>query len=100
MTAPGYAPSTAVAVKPKADADALTIIAFIAAFFLPLLALIMGHVAIAQAHRKNMRASSLAVWATVLGWVFTALAVLLIVLFAVAFGAAVVQTGNTSPGGY
>src|SRR5215475_11346717 len=99
MTAPGYTKPSTIAVKPKADADALSIVAFIAAFFLPLLALIMGHVSISQAHRHGYRASSLAVWATVLGWVFTALAVLLVILFITAFAVGVSHSG-TSPGGY
>ena len=67
---------------PRAEADGAAITALITAFFAPLLAIIFGHISRGQAKRKGLRPSAVATWGLVLGYVFTGLAVLLVISLA------------------
>ena len=69
---------------PRAEADGAAITALITAFFAPLLAIIFGHISRGQAKRKGLRPSAVATWGLVLGYVFTGLAVLLVIILVVA----------------
>jgi hypothetical protein len=78
------------AARPQvAQADNLTIAAFIVAFFLPLIGLIMGVVSRRQAKRAGMRPNALATWAVWLGGVFTAAQAIVVAVLIASVGAAV-----------
>lgn len=74
---PAYAPA---AVGPKTNT--LAIVALIAAFVVPLAGIIVGHIALGQIKRTGEGGHGLALWGTILGYVFTALYIL-IILFSV-----------------
>jgi heme/copper-type cytochrome/quinol oxidase subunit 2 len=80
--------------RPRAEAANIDIAAFILAIFFPIAGMIMGYVARGQAKRRGFQPCALNTWTIVLGWVFTVLGIVLIVVFAVSVGAAVVQVGN------
>jgi hypothetical protein len=77
-----------------AEADNLTIAAFILAWLIPPVGAIMGHVARAQARRRGFRPSALSTWAVALGWAWTVTVTLVTTLIVVAFGAAVNQAAQ------
>lgn len=64
--------------------NTLAIIALIAAFVFAPAAIICGHIALGQIKRTGEQGHALALWGTILGYVFTALGLLLI-LFSVIF---------------
>ena len=81
-TPPAPAPyQAAPAAKPT---NTLAIIALIGAFVFPLAGIICGHIALGQIQRTGEGGQPLALWGTILGYVFTALW-LLIMVFAVVF---------------
>jgi peptidyl-prolyl cis-trans isomerase B (cyclophilin B) len=85
------------AARPKADADGAAIAALICAFIIPVLGIIFGHVSRGQARRKGLEPSGVATAGCVLGYVFTAIAVIAIIAIAVAAayaGSAPCDTGN------
>ncbi|MCU1514184.1 MAG: hypothetical protein JWO10_1274 [Microbacteriaceae bacterium] len=95
MTTP-TPPVYAAPVGPKTNT--LSIIALIAAFVVPLAGIIIGHIALGQIKRTGEAGHGLALWGTILGYVFTGLYILFIILAVVA--AAVVGTAGTSLNGY
>lgn len=88
-----YIPAARTA-RLRADAVGLDIAAFIVLFFVPPAALVMGHIARGQAKRRGLQPCALSTWTIVLGWIFTALTVLLLTTLIVSCGAAVVQMNN------
>jgi hypothetical protein len=80
---------TPAARPPVAQADNLTIAAFIVAFFLPLIGLIMGVVSRRQAKRAGMRPNALSTWAVWLGAIFTAVQAIVAAVLIASVGAAV-----------
>jgi hypothetical protein len=71
---------TTQTAPPRAEADGAAIASLISAFFIPLLAIILGHVSRGQAKRRGLQPSAVATWGTVLGYVFTGLTVLVVIL--------------------
>jgi hypothetical protein len=80
--------------RPRAEAQTIDIVAFVLALFVPIAGLIMGHIARGQAKRRGFQPCALNTWTIVLGWLFTVLAVVIIVYLAVAAGVAVDQLSN------
>lgn len=80
--------------KPIAEADGLVITAFILAWIVPPIGLIMAVVSRNQAKRAGMIPSALSTWALVLGILWTLATVFWIILFVVSFASAVSQTGG------
>ena len=60
--------------------EGLGIAAFVCAFFIPLLGIIFGHVSRGQAKRAGQPPTGLATAGTILGWIFTVISVLLIIV--------------------
>ena len=73
--------------QPQGD-SALPVLALVLAFIFPIAGAIIGHVALGQMNRGQIVATnrSLAKAGVILGWVFTGLAAIFIVLYAVLFG--------------
>lgn len=94
-TTPSSAPDPGVAPGAQIPADAalspgggartspLAILAFVATFLVPLAGIIMGHRAMAQTRRTGEPGHRLALVATVLGYIFTAIVLMVLVLVAV-----------------
>jgi peptidyl-prolyl cis-trans isomerase B (cyclophilin B) len=80
-------------LRPKANADGAAIAALICAFFIPPLGVIFGHVSRGQAKRAGQQPSAVATWGAVLGYVFTALTVIVIIAVIVA----AVKFGSNPP---
>ncbi len=81
---PVYAPA---GVAPKTNT--LSIIALIAAFVIPLAGIIVGHIALGQIKRTGEGGHGLALWGTILGYVFTALYIIFIIVYVVIIAAVV-----------
>lgn len=60
--------------------NVLAIVALIAAFVVPLAGIICGHIALGQIKRTGEAGHGLALWGTILGYVFTVVYILIIVL--------------------
>jgi len=67
--------------KPVADADAAAILSLVFAFLLPPLGFALGLISEGDARRKGFQPSQAAQWGTVLGLMFTVLAVVLIAAY-------------------
>jgi hypothetical protein len=80
--------------KPVAQADNLTIAAFILVFFVPLVGLIMGVVSRRQAKRAGMKPNALATWTVWLGGIFTVISATIIIAVIATMGAAVNQASS------
>jgi hypothetical protein len=78
MTAP--TPSTAPAAGAGRPVNTLAIVAFIAAFVVPLAGIIVGHIALGQIKRTGEGGHGLALWGTILGYVFTILYIIIIIV--------------------
>lgn len=72
------------AARPRADADSAAIGALFGAFLFPPAGIILGHVSCAQANRRGQAPSAPAWWGMVLGYVFTALTVIIIAVVIIA----------------
>ena len=94
MSAP--TPYTAPAA-PAGKTNTLAIIALIGAFVFPLAGIICGHIALGQIKKTGEAGQGLALWGTILGYVFTALYVLIIVM---AFMLPLLILGGLSTYGY
>ncbi|CAN5546114.1 hypothetical protein BH10ACT6_BH10ACT6_14530 [soil metagenome] len=75
--------------------NTLSIVALILAFFVPLAAIICGHIALGQIKRTGQGGRGLALAGTVLGYVFIGLGILFGIIYAVIIVAAV-SSGNYS----
>jgi hypothetical protein len=71
--APAYPPQ-------NRPGEGLGIAAFVCAFFVPILGIIFGHVSRGQAKRAGQQPTGLATAGTILGWIFTVISVLLIIV--------------------
>jgi hypothetical protein len=80
--------------RPRANAQNIDIWAFILAWIAPPVGAIMGHVSMSQAKRAGYKASALATWAVVLGWLWFAVGVAIAVAFLVSVAVTVSQTGT------
>jgi uncharacterized membrane protein YdjX (TVP38/TMEM64 family) len=78
MTEP--TPYTAPAAGPARPTNTLAIIALIAAFVFPLAGIVIGHIALSQIKKTGEGGHALALWGTILGYVFTVVYLLIIVL--------------------
>ena len=76
MTDPTYA---APAPGPARPTNTLAIIALIAAFVFPLAGIICGHLALSQIKKTGEAGHGLALWGTILGYVFTVLYIIIII---------------------
>jgi hypothetical protein len=76
---------TSGSVTPAAGARTipLAILALIAAFFVPLAAILIGHLALAQTKRTGEPGHTVALIGTILGYLFTAIIVIVVMLVAV-----------------
>lgn len=77
MTDPTYA---APAPGPARPTNTLAIIALIAAFVFPIAGIVVGHLALSQIKKTGEAGHGLALWGTILGYVFTALYILIIII--------------------
>lgn len=77
--APQGQPYSAAPMGPKTNT--LAIIALIAAFVFPIAGIICGHIAQNQIKRTGEGGQALALWGTILGYVFTALGLLAIIAY-------------------
>jgi hypothetical protein len=75
MTEP--TPYAAPAAGPRTNT--LAIVALIAAFVVPLAGIIVGHIALGQIKKTGEAGHGLALWGTILGYVFTALYIIIII---------------------
>lgn len=87
----GYAPGPA----PQAPMNALAIVAFIASFFVSLVGIICGHIALSQIKKTGERGRGFALAGTIIGYVALAATVLSVTFFFVFAGIAM-QAANTS----
>jgi len=97
-SAPGFGDTPAYASPPYAAApttNTLAIVALIAAFFVPLAAVICGHLALSQIKRTGQGGRSLALAGTIIGYCFIGLSILVGIIYAVVIVAAV-SSGNYS----
>lgn len=93
-TPPAPAPATPYAAAPAGKpTNVLAIIALIAAFVFPIAGIICGHIALGQIKRTGEGGHSLALWGTILGYVFTAIGILFFVIWAATF-AFIASTGT------
>lgn len=65
--------------------NVLAIVALILAIFFPLIGAILGHVAMGQIKKTGEEGRGLALAAIIIGWVFTGIAVLGIIVWFIAF---------------
>jgi hypothetical protein len=82
--------------QPQGD-SALPVLALVLAFIFPIAGAIIGHVALGQMNRGQIVATnrSLAKAGVILGWVFTGLASIFIVLYVVGFAWLISQDYNS-----
>lgn len=78
--APPPAPAPYTAAPAAKPTNVLAIIALIAAFVFPLAGIICGHIALGQIKKTGEGGHGLAVAGTILGYVFTALWLILIIM--------------------
>lgn len=78
--APAPAAPYAAAAPVGRPTNVLAIIALIGAFVFPLAGIICGHIALGQIKRTGENGHGLALWGTILGYVFTALWILIFVV--------------------
>ncbi len=79
---PAYAPPYG---PPKTNV--LAIIAFVAAFMVPIAAIVLGHISLSQLRTSGEQGRGLAIAGLVIGYVYTAVSVLFVILwFTVFFG--------------
>lgn len=83
----------------QASTNTLAVVALIVAFFVPLAAIICGHIALGQIKRTGQGGHGLALAGTVLGYVFTGLGILFAIIYVVVIVAAVGAGGFSSHSG-
>lgn len=95
-----YAGAPAYAAQPYAPAttNTLSIVALILAFFVPLAAIICGHIALAQIKRTGQGGHGLALAGTILGYSFVALGVVIALIYAAVIIAAISSSTYSSVG--
>lgn len=96
---PAGQPGAPLQQQPVAPMNTLAIIAFIAAFFVSIAGIIMGHIALGQIKRSGERGRGLALAGTILGYVFlagTIIAVISSLIFAAMFASAASQLSQAS----
>lgn len=76
-----YASSNPYAAAPQQRTNVLAIVALIAAFVIPLAAIICGHIALNQIKKTGENGRGLALAGTVLGYVFTVLGLLFVIAY-------------------
>jgi hypothetical protein len=74
--------------------NGLAITAFVTAWVMPPVGFILGAVSCSEAHKNGRHESGLAVWAIILGFLFTAIAVIAIAVAIHSAGQAASQLGN------
>ena len=94
MSAP--TPYTAPAA-PAGKTNTLAIIALIGAFVFPLAGIICGHIALGQIKKTGEAGQGLALWGTILGYVFT---IVYILIFVMAIMLPLLILGGLSTYGY
>jgi hypothetical protein len=79
MTEPTPYSAPAAPAAPGGTTNVLAIIALIAAFVFPLAGIVIGHIALGQIKRTGENGHGLALWGTILGYVFSVIWILVIV---------------------
>jgi peptidyl-prolyl cis-trans isomerase B (cyclophilin B) len=80
-----------------APTNTLAIIALILGFVVPLAGIICGHIALGQIKRTGEGGHGLALAGTIIGYVFTGLGILFVIIYAVFF-VALFSSGALYPG--
>ena len=88
-------PAGPSAPQPQAKTNTLAIISLVGAFFVSLVGIICGHIALKQIKRTGEKGRGLALAGTILGYVFFA-ATLLTIILTFVFAAAALNTANAS----
>ena len=83
--APAPAAPYAAAAPAGKPTNVLAIIALIGAFVFPLAGIICGHIALGQIKKTGENGRGLALWGTILGYVFTAFYLLFFIIWISAF---------------
>ena len=65
--------------------NVLAIVGLVVAFFVPIVGAILGHVALGQIKKTGEEGRGLALAAVILGWVFTGLAIIAVIVAAIPF---------------
>ncbi|WP_426517694.1 DUF4190 domain-containing protein [Diaminobutyricibacter sp. McL0618] len=79
-----YAPAYASPYAPP-KTNVLAIIAFVAAFVVPIAAIVLGHISVSQLRTSGEQGRGLAIAGLIIGYVFTAFTVVFFVLWLVLF---------------
>lgn len=93
MTEP--TPYTAPAAGPRTNV--LAIVSLVAAFVLPLAGIITGHIALGQIKRTGEAGHGLALWGTILGYVFSVIYLIIIAVSALLPFLIIGSTGSFGP---
>jgi protein-disulfide isomerase len=96
-SAPMAAPPASFETVPKTNT--LAIVSFVSSFFIGLVGIVTGHIALAQIRARGELGRGFALAGLIIGYVHTALVTILVVfaiIFASAFGAFVLNTGSES----
>lgn len=86
------APQQPVAPATSTGTNILAILSLVAAFVFPLAAIILGHIGLSQIKKTGEQGRGLALAGTICGYVFTAIGLLIIVVYVIFF---VVLLGST-----
>jgi Sec-independent protein secretion pathway component TatC len=65
--------------------NTLAIVSLVVALFVPLVGAILGHVAMGQIKKTGEQGRGIALAGVIIGWVFTALAILAAILYVIPF---------------
>lgn len=90
-----YPPYPPYGFEPRSNTNVLAIISLVAAFIVPIAAIVTGHIALNQIRRTREEGYGLAKAGLILGYVFTGLSALFVVSY-VAFLAIVISTTAVS----
>jgi len=96
MTDPNPTPYTAPTAAPARATNVLSIIAIIGAFVVPIVGIIVGFISLGQIKKTGENGRGLALAGVILGFVFTVLYLLLILLGAILPAIIIGTTGVTS----
>ena len=90
------APQSYQAAPAQPGYNTMSIVAFILAFFVSIVGIILGFVALSQIKRTGEQGRGLAIAAIVIGFAEIVIGIIVTIVFIAAFGAAMSQYGTTS----
>ncbi|MFF1573602.1 DUF4190 domain-containing protein [Leifsonia sp. NPDC058292] len=94
-SSPQYGEQTSYSPAPQSGYNTMSIVAFILAFFVSLVGIILGFVALSQIKRTGEQGRGLAIAAIIIGFVEIVIGVILAIVFiAIAIGAASTYSTN------